>query len=101
MERIPPFHPGDRVVCIEPDKYFSADIIYTVQACWYCCEQWGWRVEICEVPFEQGYWLCLGCRRDQIAWLASCFRKIDEISDHTVESLLEELAPPCKEPILT
>jgi hypothetical protein len=114
MERIPPFQPGDRVVRIGGSVPYGGPIkdqVYTVTGINWCCEGIGWRIEIAEVSFSM--WIAMlftkgfmwnGCtkckKKTSSGWAASDFRKVNDVSDHTIESLLEELAPAIEEPIL-
>lgn len=95
--RILPFKPGDKVVCVSGDPYFSPDIVYTVRDCWFCCEKSGYRVPIEEVQFPIQDGCCITCGGTRKGWWTSNFRKVDDISDTTVNSLLKELYEPVRE----
>jgi hypothetical protein len=111
MEKIPPFQPGNKVVSISDldtriGGGLSADSnhVYVVEDIWWCCEGTGFRVSLCSWPCPaSGKYVCAVCHsiKGGDGWSASSFRKVDDISNHTVESLLEELTPAIEEPILT
>lgn len=98
MERIPPFKPGDKVVRIGKseaafDMYQGH--VYTVDEIEYCCNQRGWCISVVESPLNMSIYACDKCnRRSPLPWGARNFRKIDDLSDHTADSLLEELKEP-------
>lgn len=100
MDRIPPpFQPGDKVVRINESSQEDGMIVgnhYTVESIWWCCTSIGYRLTVCEVSMKRdGIPKCVRCDRPSNGgWLASNFRKIDELSSHTTESLLEELEQP-------
>lgn len=101
MEKIPPFQPGDRIIHVGDTDASGIveDEKYTIDSVYWCCENTGWRVYLAEIRMAQLY-LCSNCDRRAPGWPAVNFRKLDDISDHTVESLLEELAPSIKDPVL-
>lgn len=99
----PPFNPGDKVVYIsQPDIVSALDpsIVYTVKSVAWCCKDVAWRVWIIEADFIEmarayvgnGKIKCARCEGTNISWTAIQFRKIEDVSNHTVDSLLEELS---------
>lgn len=112
MERIPPFQPGDKVVRVDETVPLGGPVkdrtYIVVSICW-CCESAGWRIEIEGLSFI--VWLnimslagfswtgCGKCDKPIHGWLASGFRRVNDVSDHTVESLLDELSITVEEPV--
>jgi hypothetical protein len=101
MDKIPPFQVGDRVVAIHEDPYgrYTMDTIYIVSEVWYCCHMWKWRVNMQGLPYTRpphatNPGKCIGCGSTRPGWLSYRFRKVDEVSDYTTDSLLEELSIP-------
>lgn len=97
-----PFKPGDKVVYLPPlDKSsgLAEDLVYTVKDIWYCCKNSGYRLNLVEAECPGKGYVCDSCGtpRGGDGWIARNFRKVDDISDHTTESLLEELSEPVRE----
>ena len=93
-----PFNSGDRVVCILDDDITGIKVgsKYTIESIYWCCDVVGWRVYLYELSMSF-QWKCVRCRKKAPGWPAVCFRKIDDLSDHTTESLLKELSEPVRE----
>lgn len=105
MERIPPFQPGDKVIRIGrsiPQEGIINGDTYVVEDIWYCCNSIGYRITLINIPINFGGVACLCIKCGKVSakdpYVASNFRKIDNISNHTTESLLEELSVPVREP---
>lgn len=102
MQGQPPFQIGDRVIRTGesmPEDNMFQDQRYTVSALEYCCTGRGWTLNVEECTPNGPGWTCLHCMGERgLDWKASLFRKVDD-SQHTVESLLEELSK-VKEPVL-
>jgi hypothetical protein len=99
----PPFQVGDRVVRIGesyPQYNVYRGRLYTVTAIWYCCPHYSYRISIAEFTGTNVSCRCVACDKchGTNSWLADKFDKPVELSDHTTESLLEELQVPVLEP---
>lgn len=101
MQTPQPFQPGDKVIRIgnsEPQWGMFRDQVYTVDEIEYCCEQRGWCISVVEAPIDMYRYVCMDCNRlNPKPWGACRFRKVEDISDHTVDSVLEELSEPVRE----
>jgi hypothetical protein len=102
-----PFERGDRVVCTAPHDMIQAgglvrDEVYTVSDIWFCCKPSGYRISLAGIRCPGIGRICAECHdvRGGNGWMAVYFRKVDDISDHTTESLLNELSEPVKQAIL-
>lgn len=101
--KTPPFQPGDRVIKVEGDDLPQAGLfkhkIYVVEDTYWCCPTDGWKIYLVGISSPWvGCWTCVSCHHTfswgKLPHLAKYFRKVDEASAHTAESLLEELSEP-------
>jgi hypothetical protein len=97
-----PFKPGDKVVYVSKENILDPTTHYTIHEVFYCCSKYGYRVVLCEIGFTEAVAKkvgtriinngCNNCGNSKDGWLATSFRKVDDISNHTADSLIEELS---------
>lgn len=95
----PPFKVGDKVVRVgesQPQYGMIRGNEYVVSQIEYCCKLRGWAINVNAEPMNPSL-VCIFCCRVSLDWRADKFRKVEdgEASEHSVESLLEELSPNC------
>jgi hypothetical protein len=98
----PPFVPGDKILRTGrsyPMCNMFKQQEYIVHDIFWCCNSLRWRVQILGTGDGEPGWRCIHCAREVSydTWGADQFVKIDDISEHTTESLLEQLSEPVRE----
>lgn len=101
-----PFKAGDKVSYVgESDLLDSLDkdFVYTIATVYWCCNEIGWRVTLKEIDYESvvrkklpgiSYVRCTKCKKQNATWQWYRFCKLEDLSDHTAESLIKELSEP-------
>lgn len=96
---------GQRVVCIKthPDKVVTKGLYYIIKGIKQSCCGGGLVLDVGIKDFDDSadFCRCADCgklsRYDAVWWLCeSRFAPIDELSDYTVETLLNEIEEPVK-----
>lgn len=93
------FEAQSKVVYIGPNDIpnLTHGQVYTVRRCYLCCKEAGYRIYLEEVGGRPWNVQCKGCGKNNHGFLTKMFRKVDDVSNHTTESLLEELSIPVRE----